>query len=320
MVTPPLHPHPVILTHTWIPTLLLELFVWSPCPPCCSVLCRRSWLPLLPGWNTWPAVLRSGGRQGSCPLLGRTKIILLTTLLSIREYQFTNRTKQECIPVGCIPAAHWPYAGACFWGGVWSGGVSAPRGVCSGGCLLWGGVCSRGCLLWGRGVCVCSRGCLVLGGVWSGGVSAPRGVCSGGCLLWGGVCSRGCLLWGRGVCVCSRGVSGPWGCLLLGGGIPTCTEADTPPVDRITDACKNITLATTSLRPVKIIFAGKCIWGNWILKRIVCELISILFSHLPTSVKRAPNHDTMIVKHSFASDYNLHTLHPTYILILLNSS
>ena len=33
-------------------------------------------------------------------------------------------------------------------------------------------------------------------------------------------------------------------------GIPTCTEADTPPVDRITDACKNITLATTSLRPV----------------------------------------------------------------------
>ena len=29
--------------------------------------------------------------------------------------------KQECIPVGCVPAARWPYAGVCFpGGGVWS--------------------------------------------------------------------------------------------------------------------------------------------------------------------------------------------------------
>ena len=56
------------------------------------------------------------------------------------------------------------------------------------------------------------------------------------------------------------GVSGPGGCLLQGVcvpapgggcGIPACTEADTPPVNRMTDRCKNITLATTSLRPVK---------------------------------------------------------------------
>ena len=60
--------------------------------------------------------------------------------------------------------------------------------------------------------CVWSGGCLLLGGVWSGGVSAPGGV---------------------------------W--------YPNITEADSPaPVDRITDACKNITLATTSLRPVKM--------------------------------------------------------------------
>ena len=39
-----------------------------------------------------------------------------------------------------------------------------------------------------------------------------------------------------------------------GGGIPACTEADPHPVNRITDACKNITLAPTSLRPVKIAF------------------------------------------------------------------
>ena len=45
-----------------------------------------------------------------------------------------------------------------------------------------------------------------------------------------------------------EGGSGPGG----GGssGIPACTEAD-PPVNRMTDRCKNITLATTSLRPEK---------------------------------------------------------------------
>ena len=98
-------------------------------------------------------------------------------------------------PVGCVPAARWPYAGVCF-----PGGLSAPGGVWSGGCLLlgvWsgGGVCSGGSgpgrpALGGSGL----GGCLLLGGwgVWSGGVcsrgSAPggRGVCS-----WGaGVCSR----------------------------------------------------------------------------------------------------------------------------------
>ena len=66
--------------------------------------------------------------------------------------------EQECIPVGCVPAPHWPYAG------------------------------------------VCSRGM--------------------------GVCSRG-----------------------GGEGIPACTEAD-PPVNRMTNRSKNITLATTSLWPV----------------------------------------------------------------------
>ena len=48
----------------------------------------------------------------------------------------------------------------------------------------------------------------------------------------------------------ARGVSAAGGCLLGGGGgIPTCTEAD-PPVNRITDTSKIITLATTSFRPV----------------------------------------------------------------------
>ena len=128
-------------------------------------------------------------------------------------------------------------------GGVWSGGCLLP-----GGCLLLGDVCSGGCLLTGG---VCSGGCLLMGVSANGGVCSKGGVCSGGCLLrgcllWrecllpGGVCSGGCQLWGMSA---PRGVSG----------IEACTEADTPPpVDRITDACKNITLATTSLRPVKI--------------------------------------------------------------------
>ena len=114
-------------------------------------------------------------------------------------------------------------------------------GFCSGGeCLLQGG-----CLLWGvsaprgmsaPGECLL-RGVSALGG-W--GVSAP-----GGCLLPGGVCSGrvgvsalgGVCSWGG---VCSGG-SAPGGC-----GIPACTEADTPPVNRMTDRCKNITLPQTS--------------------------------------------------------------------------
>ena len=60
-------------------------------------------------------------------------------------------------------------------------------------------------------------------GVSAPGGSGPRGVA----LLGGGVSAPGGLCSGGG-----------------GGGIPACTEAHTPPpVDRITDACKNITLA-----------------------------------------------------------------------------
>ena len=71
--------------------------------------------------------------------------------------------KQDCIPVGCVPPAHWPYLPACSARGR---GVSAWGGVCSqGGAPGPGGVCSGG------------------GGVCSGGMSAPRGVC----LLRGGV-------------------------------------------------------------------------------------------------------------------------------------
>ena len=91
-------------------------------------------------------------------------------------------------------------------------------------------------IYWLRKECIPVGWCLLPGGV----VPEP-----GGCLLLGG-----CLL--RGVCsqggLPTRGVSAPGGLLPARGGSP-CPE--TPPVNRITHTCKNITLATTSLRPVK---------------------------------------------------------------------
>ena len=90
------------------------------------------------------------------------------------------------------------------------------------GLLFPGGGCT--CLEGGGGGCTCLEGgCTCLeGGVpaWRGGVPAWRGGCT---CLEGGVPARG----------------GP------GQVLP-------PPVDRITDACKNITLAKTSFRPVII--------------------------------------------------------------------
>ena len=123
------------------------------------------------------------------------------------------------------------------WGGVYSRGAALGGCVCLGGCLLLGGlllggVCSEGCLLLG--------GCLLPGGVCSWGVSAP-----GGCLLWGL-----CLLQGR---VCFQRVSAP------GGWHPSMHWGRHPPVNRMTNRCKNITLATTSL---SIFFCFK-FWGNW---------------------------------------------------------
>ena len=78
---------------------------------------------------------------------------------------------------------------------------------------------------------VCS-GESTLGGVCSGGVSALKE-----CLLPGGVSAPG------GVSV-PRGVSAPGGCLLLRGCLLLggCLLWETPPVDRITDTSKNITI------------------------------------------------------------------------------
>ena len=90
---------------------------------------------------------------------------------------------------------------------------------------------------WSGGVCLVR-----------GGLSGPGGVClvRGGCLPgpgWGvSAWSQGCLPGPEG------GLPGPVG---EGGGTQHALR-QTPPVNRMTDRCKNITLATTSLRPVII--------------------------------------------------------------------
>ena len=133
-----------------------------------------------------------------------------------------------------------------------AGGCTWSRGVCS-----LGGVCSEGGCTWSWGVSA-PRGVSSPRGVPGPGVSAPRGVCSwggvpgpggcllpGGCLALGGVPSlEGCLVLGVCVCllwgVCSRGVSAP-------GGVPGAGGCQVlPPVNRMTNRCKNITLPQTS--------------------------------------------------------------------------
>ena len=105
------------------------------------------------------------------------------------SYMDARFFEQECIPVGCVPAARRPYAGVCFprGGGVWSRGVSAPGGSAP------GGFCSRG-----------------VSGPGGDGVPGPGG---GGC----GVPGLGV---GEGWCLPGLGGGVVYA--------PVCTEADTP--------------------------------------------------------------------------------------------
>ena len=113
------------------------------------------------------------------------------------------------------------------------GGVSLPGGGLVPGVAAW----SWGSPCWGF-----SRGALP-----AGGLPGPGGVClpgpEGVSLLGGGSPCRGGLP-GLGGCVC-----------LVPGGLPAGGSVEPPPVNRITDTCKNITLATTSLRPVNILMS-----------------------------------------------------------------
>ena len=91
-----------------------------------------------------------------------------------------TKLKQECIPVGCVPAARRPYAGVCFQGGVLPvGGFSMPGGFS----LRGGSPCQGGSPC--RGGSPCQGG----GSHWSGGVLHAGGFSMPGGVLPAGVVS-----------------------------------------------------------------------------------------------------------------------------------
>ena len=110
----------------------------------------------------------------------------------------------------------------------------------SSGRILWGGVPGPGGCAWFQwGVCTWSGG-----STWSGWVYLVPGGVPGlgeGCLLPGGCTWSGGGTWSRGMGVSSWGVCSS-------GGVPG--QLLPPPPCGQTDACKNITFAT-SLRTVK---------------------------------------------------------------------
>ena len=146
---------------------------------------------------------------------------------------------------------------------VWRGGGSPCWGVSLAGVSLLGGrsPCQGGSPCWGGS----RQGVVSLPGGW--GVSLPGGLLARGVSLPGGVLlARGVSLPGGSPCqggfpaggLPARGVSLPGASLAGGshcwGDLPArgFSLPETPPVDRITDTSKNISLATTSLWPVKI--------------------------------------------------------------------
>ena len=69
----------------------------------------------------------------------------------------SRENEQECIPVGCVPAARRPYARVCFpGGGPGPGGVPGPGGSAPG--RGWGvGGLVRGVCSWGGGIPACTE-------------------------------------------------------------------------------------------------------------------------------------------------------------------
>ena len=108
--------------------------------------------------------------------------------------------------------------------------------VCGGGGLPRGGVCPGGCLP-GAGGGVCPGGFLPRGvSAW---VVSQESVCPGGVSAWGVSHSGG---------VCLRGV------------VSEHALRQTPPVNRMTDRCKNITFPQLRLRTVILGFRRDRVW------------------------------------------------------------
>ena len=145
------------------------------------------------------------------------------TLSFVHIFRKRKVFEQECIPVGCVPAAHWPYAAVFFPGG--------------GGSLVWGGSpwsrgggspWSRGGLLGPGGVFLGPGGFSLVPGGFSlvpGGFPLVQGGSAwswGVSLVQGGLLGPGGSPWSLGVLLGPGGVLlGPGGCLPgPGGGSP----------------------------------------------------------------------------------------------------
>ena len=107
----------------------------------------------------------------STGLLRIRKRTIMTPSKSLDPVKLNNLLKQECITVGCIPAARCPYPGGC----TWSGGVPG-LGVY----LVWGVYLVPG-VVPGLGGCTWSRGMYLVWGVctWSGVIVCPFGMVLG---------------------------------------------------------------------------------------------------------------------------------------------
>ena len=98
---------------------------------------------------------------------------------------------------------------------------------------------------------LCAGGCMVPGGcAWSGGCAWY-----GGCMVRGMHGPEGCMVQGDG-----QG----WGCARSRGGVPGPGVVSQhalrhiPPVNRMTNRCKNITLPQTSFASGNNVFYGRC--------------------------------------------------------------
>ena len=125
---------------------------------------------------------------------------------SVRIF-FKIMTKQECIPVGCVPSTCCPYLPAC----TAPGGCTCQRGVPASRVYLLG---------------VPAWGVCLPGGVPARGLYLPRGVPARGC-----TCQRGVPVWGLylpGGCTC-LGVYLPRECTCLGVSASVHAGIHTPP-------------------------------------------------------------------------------------------
>ena len=131
-----------------------------------------------------------------------------------------------------------------------------------------------------RGGCACREGGVP---AWRGGACLEGGCLPGGVPAWrGGACLEGGVPAWRGGCLPG------WGVPAWMGGVPGACPPQKfggppPPVDRMTHACENITLAKTSFRPVKMFF---CLYNYSLQHLHLKQIVPLLYGRKNFSVQQ----------------------------------